>query len=145
MPDFSTWTDEDLLTLCAWREGRGDIAKFGIVTILGIMHVVTNRIGALGFGKTLRDVILGKNQFSSFSPADPEWGLLPEPGDPIYQMCRDAAEEILTGTDPDCTNGAKWYANLSHISAGCWFDRNILQNPAEHPMTVVLGHHSFYL
>lgn len=142
MPDFSTYTDEQLLSLCAWREARGEVLTCGDIAVLAVMHVIVNR--EQDWKWSLRHVILGPNQFSSFNANDPEYNLLPSPDDPTYIHCLADASAILNGTDPDETCRAHWYANLLNIDKGGWFDRHIVSCPGLHPLTVKIGHHSFF-
>jgi len=137
-----TYDGDDVrsLALCAWKEARGE----GMQGMDAVMAVCINRVGAPGFGKTLHDVIYGKNQFTSMSvPSDPEFNLAPMSDDPHFVMALRGARELLDGTLPDPTNKAHWYANLKNITSG-WFVRNIVNNPALHPITARIGHHTFF-
>lgn len=130
--------DLESLRLCAWKEARGE----GVDGIRAVMHVIVNRVGAPGFAHTLHDVIYGKNQFTSMSvPSDPEFNLKPADGDAIFQECAALARGIET--DPDLTNGARYYANLRTATSG-WFERAIVNDPVNHPQTAVIGHHTFF-
>jgi len=68
--------------LCLWKEARGD----GYTAMNAVAHVIFNRVGAPGFPSNRRDVIYGKNQFSSMSiSTDPEYNLAaPGVTDPQY-------------------------------------------------------------
>lgn len=130
--------DVDLMVLCIWREARGELE----VGMRAVGHVIKNRVGAPGFAKTVHEVILGRNQFSSMSiPSDPEYQLHPLPGDAQAAYCTQIVPQILDGTDPDNTFGAVWYANESTMTSG-WYVRNIVSNP-EHPATAVIGKQTF--
>jgi spore germination cell wall hydrolase CwlJ-like protein len=128
------------MALCMWKEARGD----GLFACRAVGWVIFNRVGKPGFAHTLHDVIYGKDQFSSMSlTSDPEFNLEPPTGDQIFPACAALAEGILTGQDTDCTGGALWYANLKTATSG-WFFRTIVQNPSEHPQTVVIGQQTFF-
>jgi len=136
------YDDNDVhsLALVGWKEARGE----GITGIRAVMHVVLNRVGAVGFAHTLHDVIYGKNQFTSMSvPSDPEFNLSPQPSDVLFAGCISLAKAILSGTDADCTNGAHYYANLKTATSG-WFYNHIVNDHIGHPQTAVIGHHTFF-
>ena len=140
MPNLFALPDDELLALCAWREARGE----GEAGIVGVMNTICNR--ARDWKWTIQHVILDHNQFTSMSVAsDPEFNLFPVEGDPVYAQCLDQARQVLAskGQD-DNTNGSHWYANLKHISENGWFDRNIVQHEDLHPVTAVIGGHTFY-
>jgi spore germination cell wall hydrolase CwlJ-like protein len=126
------------LALCAWKEARGE----GPLGMDAVMHVINNRVGKPGFGKTLHDCIFGKNQFTSMSvPSDPEFNLMPISSDKSFDSALQDAADILSGKLTDMTHGAVFYANLKNIQQGGWFERNIV---SKYPITLVLGHHTFY-
>ena len=137
-----TLDDNDIqsLALVAWKEARGE----GDEGMDAVMHVIVNRVGAPGFAHALHDVIYGKNQFTSMSvPSDPEFNLEPKDGDSQYAFCVATAQSFQT--DPaDCTKGAHYYADLQYTTSG-WFFRNIVNNPTDHPHTVKIGRHDFYV
>jgi len=126
------------LALVAWKEARGE----GIQGCRAVMHLVENRVGHPGFASTLHDVIYGKNQFTSMSvPSDPEFNLEPAANDVIFRACMTLAHSLES--DPDPTLGAHYYANLKYVTSG-WFERNIVSDPVNHPVTVKIGNHTFY-
>lgn len=136
--------DVDNLALVAWKEARGEIAIAGLNSIRAVMHVINNRVGSPGFAHTLHDVIYGRNQFTSMSvPLDPEFNLQPKEGDATYMQCIKMARAILEGTDQDNTGGAHYYANLRNVRSG-WFLTHIVSDQVNHPLTVLIGHHSFF-
>jgi N-acetylmuramoyl-L-alanine amidase len=130
--------DVNSLALCAWKEARGE----GVEGMRAVMHAIVNRVTA--WGETIHNVIYGKNQFTSMSvPTDPEFNLEPSDADMQYTECLEIAPLVLNGSDPDCTNGACYYANLKNVTSG-WFERNIVNNPIKHPQTVVILHQTFF-
>jgi len=136
------YDDNDIQSaaLCAWKEARGE----GADGCAAVLHVLKNRVGSPGFAHDLHSVIYGKNQFTSMSvPSDPEFNLQPSPNDLIFASCVTAAREIFGGDCPDPTRGAHYYANLKNVTSG-WFFRNIVDNPAQHPVTAKIGRHTFF-
>jgi N-acetylmuramoyl-L-alanine amidase len=144
------YDNEDLANaaLCAWKEARED----GSTGMHAVLHCLKNRVGFPGFAKTLHDVIYGKNQFTSMSvPSDPEYDL--DPGDPkrvsaedfiLYQAACDLAKVVLNTDDADPTGGAHYYENPKTATSG-WFQRVIVADTVNHPMTVKILHHTFYV
>jgi spore germination cell wall hydrolase CwlJ-like protein len=135
--------DLDNLCLCAWREARGE----GEDGLRAVMHVIVNRAKAWYHARQdpLHDTIYAKNQFTSMSvSSDPEYSLMPLVGDPQYAYCLGIAPDVLAETDPDLTNGARYYANLKYVTSG-WFITSIVNCPETHPQTAVVGQQTFYL
>jgi len=131
--------DINSLALCAWKEARGE----GLEGMQAVLHVIFNRAGHPGFASTIHDVIYGKNQFSSMSiTSDPEFNLQPSPGDPQFAYCLSIANSIQT--DPDCTLGAHYYADLRHTTSG-WFFNHIVNDTVNHPHTVKIQNQDFYV
>lgn len=143
MPEYGDFATDKLLATVAWKEGRGEISKFGETSILAIMHVIVNRSDA--WDQSVEHVILGPNQFTSMSvPTDSQYNLLPPEADPAYQVILADAHDVLAGLSVDPTDGALYYANLDHIQPGGWFERHIVNDPNRHPVTVRIGHHTFF-
>ncbi len=130
-------SDVQDLACCGWMEARSD----GISGCVAVMHVVMNRVHSLGFPKTVHDVVYQPNAFSWTRLDNPEYGLEPPPNDPVWQACLIDAPNVLEDAD-DPTGGACYYANEKNIDSGGWYQRHII-NSLEHPVTVVLGHHTF--
>lgn len=140
--------DLDSAARCAWKEARGD----GSTGMHAVLHCIKNRVGYPGFAHTLHDVIYGKNQFTSMSvPSDPEFDL--DPGDPhrvsnedfqLYQAARRLADTVFNTDDADPTGGAHYYENPK-TAGSTWFDKHIVQDTVNHPMTVQILHHTFYV
>jgi spore germination cell wall hydrolase CwlJ-like protein len=142
-----TYDDNDLasLALCSWREARGEIPKVGILGPQAVCHVCVNRVGVPGFAPTLHQVIYGRNQFTSMSvPSDAEYRLFPANDDDDYLQILGVARHVLDGDVDDPTHGAVYYANLAHEDPQGWFQRNIVEKPTAHPVTAVIGGHSFF-
>jgi N-acetylmuramoyl-L-alanine amidase len=133
------------MALCVWKESRGE----GTIGMQAVAHVIKNRIGAVGFPKTLHDVIFQKNAFTSMSVAsDPEFNLIPPPGDTQFAYCATLCPQVLNGADPDPTDGAHYYENAATATSG-WFGRVIAgpdgNGTEEHPFLEQVGHQRFYL
>jgi N-acetylmuramoyl-L-alanine amidase len=133
--------DAHSLALVAWKEARGE----GDAGMEAVMNVIANRVGHPGFAHTLHDVIYGKNQFTSMSvPSDGEFNLQPADGDPQFAYCQDLAQGFNGATPDDPTQGAHYYADIKYTTSG-WFFRNIINNPTDHPHTVKIGRHDFWV
>lgn len=131
--------DQDDLAYCSWMEARGD----GDAAMEAVQHVIVNRVASPGFPKNVHSVVYSPNQFSWTSSNDPEYGLVPAPGDIQYAYALSIAPSVLDGSDSDNTGGACYYANLKYTTSG-WFFDNIVNNPSEHPQTAVIGSQTFY-
>lgn len=137
--------------LCAWKEGRGD----GLTGVHAVLHCLKNRVNSygLGFARNLHDVIYGKNQFTSMSvPSDPEFNLEPlETNHQDWLMWLESlrlADVVFNTDDADPTGGAHYYENPKTAGSD-WFTR-IIAGPdgngtPEHPKTVQILHHVFYV
>jgi N-acetylmuramoyl-L-alanine amidase len=129
------------LALVAWKEARGE----GDAGMDAVMHVIVNRAGHPGFAAKLHDCIYGKNQFTSMSvPSDPEFNLQPKDGDPQFAFCMANAQGFQQDGLADPTQGAHFYADLTYVTSG-WFVNHIVNDPANHPHTVKIGRHDFYV
>ena len=140
---YENLTDVELMVYVMWLEARGE----GPDGMRGAGHVIHNRVGAPGFPKTLRGVLLQPNAFSCLLPSDPEFGKEPDAGDSQFAFCEEIAPKILGGSDPDLTHGAHYYANLAEVTSG-WFGR-VIAGPEgngtyEHPQTATIGRQRFY-
>ncbi len=132
--------DIDLFCLCVWRESRGE----GFDGMDAVAHVIVNRVGFPGFAHTLHDVIMGKNQFTSMSPTDPEYKIHPQIGDVQNGYLHHMIPLLLQAPGDDPTLGAHYYADLRDTTSG-WFFEHIVQDTVNHPHTVKIGHHDFYV
>lgn len=136
------YDDNDIqsLALVTWKEARGE----EITGCNAVMHVIVNRVGSTGFPHTLHDVIYQKNAFTSMSvPSDPEFNLQPKSDDQVYQACLIMAKQILITNTDDITRGAHYYANIKNTTSG-WFFNHIVNDKVNHPITAVIGHHTFF-
>jgi hypothetical protein len=97
-------TDTELLALCIWREDRGD----GVTGMTAVACVIVNRVRKSG--KTYSQIIMAPFQFTSMSVAsDPEYALLPKPGDPSYAQALTIASQAIAGVLEDITGGSTLY------------------------------------
>jgi len=132
--------DRHSVALCAWKEARGE----GQEGMRAVMHVIVNRAGHPGFAADVHGVVYGKNQFTSMSvPSDPEFNLEPKSDDLQFSYCSGIADSVLSGDDPDPTNGAHYYDNPRTATSG-WFSRVIVGQPQLHPLTASIGRQNFY-
>lgn len=141
------YREQDIQTaaLCIWRESRGE-KQAGMQAVA---HVIFNRVGAVGFPKTLHDVIYQKNAFTSMSvPSDPEYSLMPQPNDPQYAYALQIANAVASGTDADPTQNSHYYENAATATSG-WFGRVIAgvdgNGTPDHPLRSTIGKQNFYL
>lgn len=140
------YDDNDLhaMALCVWKEARGE----GQDGMRAVAHVIKNRVGTLGFAKTIHDAIYGKNQFTSMSvSSDPEFNLIPPPGDIQFAYALALCPSVLSGGDEDITEGAHYYENAATATSG-WFGR-VIAGPdgfgtEAHPLTAHIGKQSFF-
>ena len=129
------------LALCAWKEARGE----GAEGMTAVMYVVTHR-ACVWYKGSIHAAIYAKNQFTSMSvPNDREFNLQPSPDDPQFAYCEAVAHDVLTDTQEveDPTGGALYYANLNEVTSG-WFVEKIVNDPANHPQTAVIGKQTFF-
>ena len=132
--------DQDLLSLVCWREARGE----GELGMTAVCCVIANRVGKPGFARTLHDVVMGRNQFSSMSiPTDSQFQLHPKDGDLQYLYCQSLVQQVMAGTVNDPTHGALYYANLKDSTSG-WFFNHIVADTVNHPLLATIGHQNFY-
>ena len=123
---------ESLLAICMWRESRGE----GGAGMIAVGCVIRNRVH--DWSQDWRKVIVGANQFSSMTiQNDPNTVLYPLDTDVVFPL----AHGIFDGTTPDPTGGAHFYANEAAITSD-WYRKQIMEN-VEHPITVVIGKHTF--
>jgi N-acetylmuramoyl-L-alanine amidase len=128
--------------LCAWKEARGD----GLTGMHAVLHCLKNRVGSIGFSPMLHDIIYGRNQFSSMSiPSDPEFNLQPTDVSPanLWTEAQRLAYLVFMTDDADPTGGAHYYENPKTATSG-WFQRAIVADTVNHPMTVKIANHTFY-
>jgi spore germination cell wall hydrolase CwlJ-like protein len=103
---YSECSDLELMSLCCWREARGE----GMLGKRGVCHVIANRVRAGHFGgSNIHVVILKPWQFSSFNAADPNSDKWPVEGEASWLDCIDAAKSVLENCDEDFTRGALFY------------------------------------
>lgn len=119
--------DEFMLSLCVWREARGE----GYFGMKAVASVIRNRVADPRWPHNLRDVVLQKRQFSCFNADDPQVTKYPDFND-VWDECVRACEFSLRG---DPTNGANHYHSTS-IAPPKWAD------PAK--ITARIGNHIFY-
>lgn len=130
--------EKALLALALWREARGE----PIEGIRAVGHVILNNANG-----NIAALITRKNYLSSMAHVgDPQLVVYPASTDAVFQNILPIAENLYEGIDSDNTNGAMFYANVDNVPAGAnnWFWANIIQRPDIHPVTVVIGHHTFF-
>ena len=99
--------DQDTLARTAWGEGRGE----GLEGMQAVLNVLMNRVGQPGFPSSPSGVALQPNQFSAWSPSDPNRQQMLQTGmhDPSFIQAAGLAKKALGGKLPDITGGATHY------------------------------------
>jgi|SRR5271170_4111454 len=136
---YNELTDIEAVTLCIWREARGET----ITGQRGVGHVIRNRSIIPAWwnhhrANDLAAVVLYPYQFSSFNPGDPNEKLWPADDDPIAAQCQAIAGVIVAGTDNDLTNGATYYYDMSIEFPAGW------GSPADYIQTIDIGRLKFF-
>lgn len=136
--------EKGLACLLAWREERSN----GVNGMMGVIFVLRNRAKAgWNSGSWIKNID-AKNQFSSISViGDSQTVVYPDPRDPSFQQLMQIVDTIYDGTREDnLTNGALYYADMGSpaYNKGGWFDRNIAQNPTEHPRCAQIGTTTYF-
>jgi N-acetylmuramoyl-L-alanine amidase len=132
--------DVDTVSLCVWKEARGE----GLVGMRAVAHVIKNRVANKDFPNDIHSVVYQKNQFTSMSvPTDKEFNLMPASNDIAFQTFKQFVPGVLDGSDEDPTLGACYYRNPRTATSG-WFQRVIANDSLNHPKTVTIGRHDFY-
>lgn len=125
----------ELLTLCCWREARGESLNAKIAQC----WAVKNRVEKPGWwGHDWHTVILKPWQFSSFNKNDPNSEKWPEDDDPAFEQCVQAAEAVMLGTVEDPTNGSTHYYDTSIEFPRAW------GNESEWENTLNIDHFRFW-
>lgn len=136
--DYDKAYEFALLTLCIWREARGEVdeAKYGVA------WVVKNRVDKGTFGTGYAGVILKPFQFSSFNGmgknglVDANTMKFPIPQtDRAFGACLLAAKRVYEASAPDPTHGSQFYHDDS-IAPPNWTKNMVFK--------VKLGKLSFY-
>lgn len=123
-----------LLLLTMWREARGE----GLEGMRAVGHVIANR--ARANGGSFIEAICAPNQFSSMTICG-DLQTVKWPTAQDVEALSLLAGGIIAGTDPDSTGGAMFYANEAVVTSE-WYRKNIMGN-GQHPVTMVLGKHTF--
>jgi hypothetical protein len=117
---YSELSDLDILALAVWREARGEQSAGQ----RAVAHVIRNRTLVATWWNGNRKgsyhaVILQPYQFSSFNPGDPNADKWPS-NDLSFTSCREAALWVPCGMDPDNTDGATSYYDISITFPAAW-------------------------
>lgn len=132
-------SDLALLELCIWREARGERYDGK----RGVAHVIINRSLEPSWWNystagNLANVILHPYQFSSFNATDPNEHKWPDDSDPSFAECCSVATTIMTGSDPDNTDGAVYYKDSSIGWPSAWGQQD------NYDQTLAVGRLTFY-
>jgi spore germination cell wall hydrolase CwlJ-like protein len=103
-------TDSDIFARTIFGEGRGELYKFGIASLIAIANVIVNRKNK-NFAKTIAEVCLAPHQFSCWNKNDPNCIKVSNvsPKDSVFKICAEVAENVLSGKWPDLTDGCDHY------------------------------------
>jgi spore germination cell wall hydrolase CwlJ-like protein len=106
------FSENDLNTLAKtiYGEGRGELYKFGIASLIAIANVVVNRKNK-NFAKTIAGVCLAPYQFSCWNSNDANYEKVKNIADEnsIFRICLDVAKNVLLEKWPDLTDGCDHY------------------------------------
>lgn len=121
----------DYLARTMWGEARGE----GTRGMQAVGNVIMNRVKAGGwYGASIKDVVLKPYQFSAWNINDPNRTKMLNATDKDLAQARKIAEQLISGTLGDITNGATNY-HAKNVSP-TWA-KNMTQ-------TAVIGNHIFY-
>lgn len=131
-----------LLSLCVWREARGE----PLSTKQAVAWTIRNRVLNPGWwGSGWVGVILHPYQFSSFNANDPNATKLPLTSDLSWQDCQATAQGVYSpdpGTQPSLPDNS--------LGATFYYDKSLDNNPPAWSTdgsmikTVDIGHLHFY-
>ncbi|MDR1982801.1 MAG: cell wall hydrolase [Holosporaceae bacterium] len=102
--------DLDILARTLYGEGRGELYKFGIASLMAIASVVVNRKNK-NFAETISDVCLAPYQFSCWNSKDVNYEKIKNVTREcsIFKTCLEVAENVLLEKWPDITDGCDHY------------------------------------
>jgi N-acetylmuramoyl-L-alanine amidase len=111
---YKNLSDLALLELCIWREARGE----SFDGKRGVAHVIRNRtqISTWWNGRiagSVQRVVLQPYQFSSFNSGDPNADKWPMDTDTEFVESSVVATLVWLGKNPDNTDGATHYYDIS--------------------------------
>lgn len=132
--------EKAIVALAAWREMRGE----GVNAMLSVVFVFRTR-AKLGWnhGSIYRNVV-ARNQVSSMTVVgDQNTDEYPDIRDPNFQTLLFKIEDIYNDCPDQLTDGAAYYANLT-IATSPWFQKNIVEDPVNHPRVAVIGSTTFF-
>jgi spore germination cell wall hydrolase CwlJ-like protein len=113
-------SDIQILARTIYGEARGEYTtqKGGMGSLIAIANVVMNRLKQkTWYGYTIQEVCQKPEQFSCWNKHDPNLGILQIEKiiDPIFEICLQVSEKVISGTWPDLIKGSDHYyaTNLS--------------------------------
>jgi len=99
-----------MLALAMWREARNQ--PFEVIAIVGCS--MRNRVlRPRWWGKTYVEVVLCRDQYSSFNREDPNAVKFPAFADQVFPVCLSLAAAIHDGVLPDKADGTDSYFDRS--------------------------------
>ncbi|MDR3156050.1 MAG: cell wall hydrolase [Holosporaceae bacterium] len=111
------YSQNDLQTLAKtiYGEARGELHKFGIVSLIAVANVVVNR-KRKNFANSIAEVCVAPYQFSCWSKSDPNYKKMMRITSEeahIFGKCLETAENVLSEKWPDITDGCDHYHERS--------------------------------
>lgn len=106
------FSENDMTTLARtiYGEGRGELHKFGIASLIAIANVVVNRKNK-NFAPTIAAVCMAPNQFSCWNSKDANYEKIKNVTEEcsVFRTCLGVAKNVLQEKWPDLTDGCDHY------------------------------------
>ncbi len=133
--------ENEILARTIYGEARGEYnhPTGGLPSLIAVANVVVNRVKAQAwYGKTITEACLYPRQFSCWDKQDKNYPLLNSAhtlSDPLFSLCKEVAEKVVSQAWPDLTKGSTHYY-ATWIKPPSW----ALGAQA----TIQIGQHKFY-
>ena len=135
----ATERDREVLARTLWGEARGESLAGQIAVAWTIRNRVNDGREKSWWGEGYAGVCQAKYQFSCWNPSDPNFAYLsgakPIPTGEFARALK-AADQVMSGAEPDPTGGATHYYATTMPKAPAW--------AAKASQTLQLGHHIFF-
>ena len=116
----------DILARTIYGEARGEYGRRdgGMAALIAVGNVVMNRLKAkTWYGLTLKEICQKPFQFSCWNRQDPNRALIMSSQieqEPIFKICREVAQQVVTYQWPDLTQGSDHYYALTLSNPPAW-------------------------
>lgn len=109
-----TTRDLDILARTLYGEARGELQKYGLVSLIAVAQVVVNRYKKR-FESSIEKVCLAPHQFSCWNKYDPNRDKILEVAESnvVFKKCKLIAKQVLDEKWPDITDGCDHYHHFS--------------------------------